>query len=156
MELYTVLVVLVHAALLGIGCWLIVIDVRLHRLPNRIVLPMLGTLAVLAVVDAIATGRADAMIRAACGLLILACFYAMLRLISQGGMGGGDVKLAAVIGLVLGWHGWQVLVVGAVVAFALGALYALLLMLFTEADRSTRIAFGPWMILGAVVGIAGA
>ena len=68
-------------------------------------------------------------------------------------MGGGDVKLAAVIGLVLGWHGWQALAVGAASAFVLGALHALALMASRRADGSTRIAFGPWMITGALIGI---
>jgi leader peptidase (prepilin peptidase)/N-methyltransferase len=92
-------------------------------------------------------------VRAVAGLLILGGFYALLRLISSEGMGGGDVKLAAVIGLVLGWHGWQALAVGAASAFVLGALHATVLMSLRRADRSTRIAFGPWMIVGASLGI---
>jgi leader peptidase (prepilin peptidase)/N-methyltransferase len=68
-------------------------------------------------------------------------------------MGGGDVKLAAVIGLILGWHSWQALAVGAASAFVLGALFSVSLMMLRRADGSTRIAFGPWMILGAILGI---
>lgn len=154
MDLRAVLVAVMHLALLGIGGWLIVIDARTHRLPDRIVLPTLAALAVLVVVDAAVTGRSDALVRAAVGMLILGCFYAVLRLISRSGMGGGDVKLAAVIGLVLGWHGWQALVVGAASAFVLGALYALTLIVLRRADGSTRIAFGPWMIAGALIGVA--
>lgn len=64
------------------------------------------------------------------------------------------MKLAAVIGLVLGWHGWQSLMIGAAAAFVLGALYALVLILLRRADGATRIAFGPWMIAGALLGVA--
>ena len=148
-----VLVALAHGALLGVGGWLIVIDVRSHRLPNRIVLPTLAVLIVLVVIDAVVMGESGASVRALLGMLVLGGFYALLRLISRSGMGGGDVKLAAVIGLVLAWHGWQALVIGAASAFVLASLYALALILLRRADGATRIAFGPWMIVGAVLGV---
>lgn len=156
MDLRLVCVTLVHVALLGIGGWLIVIDIRSHRLPNRIVLPTLAALIMVAAVDAVATGETGPLIRALLGVLILGGFYAVLRVISRSGMGGGDVKLAAVIGLVLAWHGWQALAVGAASAFVLGSLFALVLMLLKRADGATRIAFGPWMIAGALLGVLAA
>ncbi|MBN8206491.1 prepilin peptidase [Microbacterium esteraromaticum] len=153
MSLHSIAVIVVHLALAGIGAWLIVIDARTHRLPNRIVLPTLGALVLLAIIEALATGDGERLVRALLGGLALGAFYAVMHLISRQGMGGGDVKLAAVIGLVLAWHGWQVLVLGAAAAFLLGALYAIVLMLLRRANRHTRIAFGPWMIIGAVLAI---
>lgn len=153
-ELRDVIVVLAHIALAGVGIWLVVIDARTHRLPNRIVLPTLITALVLIGSDALATQRSADLIAALMGMLVLGGFYAVLRATSRGGIGGGDVKLAAVIGLILGWHGWLALAMGAASAFVLGALYALALMALRRADRSTRLAFGPWMIIGAVLGIA--
>ena len=153
MDFRIALIALVHAALIGIGGWLAVIDARSHRLPNRIVLPTLGVLIALAAVDALATGRSAELVRALLGMLILGAFYAVLRGISRAGMGGGDVKLAALIGLVLGWHGWQALEIGAASAFVLGALYAIVLVALRRAHRRTRIAFGPWMIAGALLGV---
>ncbi len=153
MDLRTVAVVTVHLGLFAIACRLVVVDIRTHRLPNRIVLPTLATLIVLGVVDAMVIGESIGLIRAVSGMLILGGFYAALRLLSREGMGGGDVKLAAAIGLVLGWHSWQALAVGAASAFVLGALFALSLMVLRRADGSTRIAFGPWMIVGAILGI---
>lgn len=154
--LHDVIVVLVHIGLVGIGVWLLVIDARTHRLPNRIVLPTLAAVLALAGIDALVTGRSGSLIGGVIGMLVLGGLYAVLRATSRGGIGGGDVKLAAVIGLVLGWHGWQALAVGAASAFVLGALYALVLMATRRAERSTRIAFGPWMIIGAVLGVAAA
>lgn len=153
MSLHSIAVIVVHLALAGIGAWLIVIDARTHRLPNRIVLPTLGALVLLAIIEALTTGDGERLVRALLGGLALGAFYAVMHLISRQGMGGGDVKLAAVIGLVLAWHGWQVLVLGAAAAFLLGALYAIVLMLLRRANRHTRIAFGPWMIIGAVLAI---
>lgn len=153
MDIRLALIALVHIALIGIGGWLIVIDARTHRLPNRIVLPTLACLIVLAVTDAVATGQGTALVRALIGMVILGGFYAVLRGMNRAGMGGGDVKLAAVIGLVLGWQGWQSLAIGAASAFVLGALYALVLILLRRANGATRIAFGPWMIAGALLGV---
>lgn len=147
------LVALAHGALLGIGAWLIAIDLRTHRLPNRIVLLTLAAVIVLVAIDAAATGESSGMVRALLGMLLLGGFYALLRLISRSGMGGGDVKLAAVIGVVLGWHGWPQFVIGAASAFVLGSLYALALILLRRASGATHIAFGPWMIAGAVIGV---
>ncbi|MFJ6530962.1 prepilin peptidase [Microbacterium sp. NPDC091662] len=153
MDIRLALIALVHTALIGVGAWLIVIDIRTHRLPNRIVLPTLASLLVLGAIDALCAGESGPFLRALLGMLLLGGFYAVLRAISRAGMGGGDVKLAAVIGLVLGWHGWQALAIGAAAAFVLGALYALVLILLRRAEGSTRIAFGPWMIAGALVGV---
>lgn len=153
MDIRLSLIVLVHVALLGVGAVLAVIDARTHRLPDRIVLPTLAALPALAAVDALATGEPQSLIRALGGGVVLGGIYAGLRILSRAGLGGGDVKLAAVIGVVLGWHGWTALLIGAASAFVLGALYALALMALRRADRTTRIAFGPWMIAGAILGV---
>ena len=70
------------------------------------------------------------------------------------GMGFGDVKLAAVLGIALGWLGWGPFVVGAFSAFLLGGLFSIALLVIGRAGRKTGIPFGPWMILGAVLAIA--
>lgn len=154
MTLHAAVVLIVHLALVAVGVRLIVVDARTHRLPNRIVLPTLGVLIVLVIVEALVTTDAARMLRALLGALVLGLFYAVMHLASRQGMGGGDVKLAAVIGLVLAWHGWWTMLLGAAGAFVLGALFALVLMLLRKANRSTRIAFGPWMILGAALAIS--
>ncbi|MDT0157563.1 A24 family peptidase [Microbacterium sp. ARD32] len=154
MPFHDVAVLIAHVLLAAIGLWLVIVDARTHRLPNRIVLPTLGALTVLVLAEGLLTGDGGRMLRALLGGLILGVFYAVMHLGSRQGMGGGDVKLAAVIGIVLTWHGWWTLLLGAAGAFVLGALFAIALMLLKRANRSTRIAFGPWMILGAALAIA--
>jgi leader peptidase (prepilin peptidase)/N-methyltransferase len=146
-------VLIVHLGLAVVGLCLIVIDARTHRLPNRIVLPTLGSLILLVMVEALATADVERLVRSLLGALALGAFYAVLRLASKQGMGGGDVKLAAVIGLVLAWHGWSTLLIGAAAAFLFGALHALVLMALRRATRHTRIAFGPWMIIAAALAV---
>ena len=153
MTIHDIVIILVHLALAAVGVWLIVLDAREHRLPNRIVLPVLASLVVLLIADALVLGETARLWRSLLGMLVLTSFYLVLRWASRRGIGGGDVKLAAVVGLLLAWHGWTPLVVGAAAAFVLASLYALGLMAVRRANRQTRIAFGPWMIIGTALGI---
>ena len=62
-------------------------------------------------------------------------------------------KLAAVLGLYLGFLGWGNLLVGAFAAFVFGGVFGLILILARRAGPKTGIPYGPWMILGAWLGI---
>ncbi len=148
--------ILVLLALLwfaGISIALTAIDLDTHRLPDRIVLPSYAVLAALLGLVAALTGAGESAARAAAGAGILFAVYFTLALISPRGMGMGDVKLAGVIGLVLGWFGWAPLAVGALAAFLLGGLAAVVLIVTRRARRTTGIPFGQWMLGGAWVGI---
>lgn len=129
------------------------IDLDTRRLPNVVVLPSLIVLAGLLAAAAVVDSAAISLMRACIGAAALFAFYSALRLARPGGMGGGDVKLSAVIGLVLGWLGWGPLVVGAFAAFVIGGVFGLALLAGRRATRRTAIPFGPWMLAGAWVGI---
>jgi leader peptidase (prepilin peptidase)/N-methyltransferase len=129
------------------------IDIDTHTLPNRIVLPSLAVGLVLLAVASAATGDWGSLLRASAGAAILFTFYLVLALAYPKGMGLGDVKLAAVLGLYLGWLGWGSLLIGAFAAFLLGGIYAIALIISRRATRSSGIPFGPWMLAGAWVGI---
>lgn len=129
------------------------IDLDTHRLPDAIVLPSYPVLAALLGAAAVLTADLDSAARAAAGAGILFALYLTLALISPRGMGMGDVKLAGVLGLMLGWAGWDALAVGALAAFLLGGLVGVTLIVLGRARRSTGIPFGPWMLGGAWVGI---
>lgn len=135
------------------GVALTAIDLDTRRLPDAIVLPSLVVIAVIVAATGFATGDVARPVRAAIGAVVLGGFYLVLRLVRPGGMGGGDVKLAALIGLVLAWQGWGQLVVGAFAAFVLGGVVGVALLVRGRATRRTAIPFGPWMIAGAWVGI---
>ncbi len=139
--------------LAAISIALAAIDLDVHRLPNTIVLPAYLVGGVALTVAAGATGDLESLARAAAGAGMLFAFYLVLALIAPRGMGMGDVKLAGVLGLFLGWFGWDALTVGALAAFLLGGLYGVILILARRARRTTGIPFGPWMLAGAWVGI---
>lgn len=137
----------------SISVVLTLIDLDVHRLPNTIVLPAYPVLFGLFTIACVMGADWENILRAAVGGAGLYVFYAIIRLISPRGMGGGDVKLAGVVGLALGWVGWGALAVGAFAAFVLGGAFGVALILGRRAGRKTAIPFGPWMLVGAWVGI---
>jgi leader peptidase (prepilin peptidase)/N-methyltransferase len=137
----------------AISTALALIDLATKRLPNPIVLPAYVVGAVLLTAAALLQGDPAALGRGAIGAVALGGLYLLLALAKPGGMGMGDVKLAGVLGLFLGWLGWTELIVGGMAAFLLGGVVALSLLAARRVSRSSGIPFGPWMLLGAWIAI---
>jgi len=143
--------------LAAISVALAVIDIDVHRLPDAIVLPSYPVAAVLLALASWDVGvdyDGAALLRAAVGGAALFVLYLALVLAHPRGMGLGDLKLAGILGMYLGWVGWGALAVGAFAAFLLGGVFGIVLMLVGRAGRKTKVPFGPWMLVGAAVGIA--
>ena len=139
--------------LAAVSVALALIDVDTHRLPDRIVLPSYAVAAVLLAGAAILIGQWQQLTMAAIGGATLFAFYFLLAFLRPGGMGLGDVKLAGLLGLFLGWLGWGPLLVGAFAAFFFGGIYGLVLLATRRVNRKSGIPFGPWMLAGAWFGI---
>ncbi len=139
--------------LTAVSIALALIDLDTKRLPNAIVVPALLSGVVLLGAAALVAGDLIALAGAAVGGAGLFVLYLILAVASRGGMGMGDVKLAAVLGLYLGFLGWGNLLVGAFAAFVFGGVFGLLLIIVRRAARKSAIPFGPWMILGAWLGV---
>lgn len=149
-----VLPALLYLAAISVALTLIDIDTK--RLPNAIVLPAYPVaLALLALASWNPGGASDwpALVRALIGAGALYAVYFVAAVVHPSGMGFGDVKLAGVLGLYLGWFGWGALFVGWFAAFLLGGIFSVGLLLTGRAGRKSGIPFGPWMLLGAAVGI---
>ncbi len=147
------LVIVAYLYFAAISIVLTLIDLDTHRLPNSIVLPSYLVAGTLFTIAAWLTGEWGLLLVAGIGMAAMYLFYFLLRAARPGGMGGGDVKLAGVIGIYLGWLGWGALAVGAFAAFLYGGVFGIALMLLRRAGRKTAIPFGPWMILGAWTGV---
>lgn len=139
--------------LAGASIALAAIDLEHHRLPNAIVLPSYAVAALGLGVPALLAGDVERLGTAAAGAGLLFALYFVLWLVWPGGMGMGDVKLAGVLGLYLGFSGWGALAVGAFGAFVLGGLISIALVALKRANRKSGIPFGPWMLGGAWIGI---
>lgn len=142
--------------LAAIAVALAVIDIDTHRLPNAIVLPSYPVgVGLLALASWNPGGPSDwpALGRALIGSAAMYAVYFLLTVVYPAGMGFGDVKLAGVAGLFLGWVGWGAVLVGWFSAFLLGGVFSIGLLVAGRASRKSGIPFGPWLLLGAAVGI---
>ncbi|MGF9647573.1 prepilin peptidase [Pseudarthrobacter oxydans] len=146
---------------------LTVIDVRHHLLPNRIVFPSYAVAGVLLLAAAVFAGAgagagagqgtagslagliAVPALRVVAGAAILWLFYFILRFAYPPGMGFGDVKLAGVLGMYLGYLGWGHLFAGTFLAFLLGGLWSIALLAARRGTLKSSIPFGPFMLAGA-------
>jgi leader peptidase (prepilin peptidase)/N-methyltransferase len=137
----------------GVAVLLGVIDLQHRLLPNRIVVPAIGLGAVLLLIAAVPGGDWSILLRAALGAVVLFAVFLVLALISPGGLGMGDVKLAGLLGLHLGWMGWGALVVGAAAGFIVQALLALVLLAGRRIGLRGELPFGPAMLAGAALAI---
>jgi leader peptidase (prepilin peptidase)/N-methyltransferase len=139
----------------GLGVGLTMIDLDVHRLPDSIVVPSYPIALVLLLIPTVVTGDWGWLLRAVVAAVVLFVLYLVLALASPqgGGLGFGDVKLAGVLGLLLGWLGWGPVIVSVLAAFVIGGFTALILLAAGRVNRSSHIAFGPSMILGAWVAL---
>ena len=137
------------APFLGLLVAISVIDIRTKKIPNRLVYPAVLVAAVVIVVGDLAGGGLNAM-SAAIGFLAYGLGLLIVALIAPKGMGMGDVKLAALIGLVLGSLGLEYVWVAVGVGILLGGVGAIVALLL-GASRKTGIPFGPFLAAGAAV-----
>jgi leader peptidase (prepilin peptidase)/N-methyltransferase len=137
----------------AVGVALAMIDLDVKRLPNVIVLPSYIVALVLLTGAALVQGELSPLLGAVLGMAALFALYFLLALVYPAGMGLGDVKLAGVLGLYLGWLGWAEVVTGAFLGFFFGGLVGMALMVGRRAGRKSQIPFGPFMLVGALAAI---
>ena len=143
----------VALVLAAAGIALAAIDLEHRRLPFVIT----GWTAVLVVLglilDAAVTGLGPAPV-AALSALVWGVLYGGVWLVTSGrGMGLGDVALAPVLGLALGWLGWGASLVALLGGFVVGAVVGAGLMLAGRAARRSQLPHGPAMLVGAGIGL---
>lgn len=131
---------------------LAVVDWRTRLLPSYLIRPSYAVLVVLVLVGAAVTGDTHAVLRAGLGWLVAGGLYAVLWFIYPRGLGFGDVRLAGVLGIALGWVGWGAVLVGVYAGFLLGGVLGGLLSVLRIVERK-GFPFGPFMLIGAVVGL---
>lgn len=132
-----------------LGVQLARIDVAQHLLPNPLVLMLLAGGFLLFLVPGLFNQQADDLLRAVLGAVILFAGYLILGLISPRGIGMGDVKLAAPVGLYLGYLGWGQLLYGGLMGFILNGVVTVLILSRRGRNKAPEVAHGPSM-LGAL------
>lgn len=121
------------------------VDIRTRRIPNELV----AGLAVLALVARAVAERSQLVESVVAGVAVFAVAL-LLASLARGGLGMGDVKLAGALGFVLGKTVLLALVLGTAAGAAAGLA---VLVRRGRAGRGTTIAYGPYLALGAALGI---
>ena len=140
---------LFFAALLAIS----MIDLEHYIVPNRIVYPTLFAAVPLLAVAALLDGTWGALGTALLGALAAGTGLLVIHLISPRGMGFGDVRLAVVLGLFLGWIDLAHVALGLFLGFLLGAVGGVGLIALRLKRRKDHVPFAPFLALGAVVAV---
>lgn len=135
-----------YLVLAVIGVQLARIDILHHLLPDRLVLPLLGAGLLLLTFPAAVAGDAGSLLRGIAGAVTLFILYLIMGLTSGNGIGMGDVKLAAPLGLYLGYLGWSQLFYGGALGFVAGGLASLVLVLKNRGNKPKEVPYGPSML----------
>ncbi|WGL50436.1 A24 family peptidase [Nocardioides sp. BP30] len=145
----------VIALLMPVLILLAVVDWRTRLLPRLVVLPVTAVLVVLALVEWLVGRETDVLVRTLVAGLVARSVFWVLWFIRRAGMGFGDVRLAALLGLVLGRLGWNHWLLGLYGGLVLFGVFGLTLTIVRR-DRATlkrAYPFGPFMIGGTLLGV---
>ena len=148
----TVPAVLVGAAVavwLVAGVRLAVTDLRTGLLPTRVIWPTAAAVWVLYAAASLAEGEPAGLVGAAVGAAACGALLAAVHLAHPPAMGFGDVRLSVLNGLLCGWWGWQIALVGLAAGFALALPEALIVL--ARHGRSASRPLGPYLVAGAAV-----
>ena len=137
----------------GVGSWLIFIDWRTRLLPYVVVAPTyLATLALVGL-GALLLRDVHVFVDALVANIVVYVIFRVLHWIARGAFGFGDVRLSGVLAAALGALGANEVMVGMYAGFLLGAVFGLVLSRLKIVDPKAY-AFGPYMVVGAVIGAA--
>lgn len=132
-----------------------VVDWRTRLLPRVVVLPATGVLVLLAALESAITRETHLLVRALVGMLVARSFFWLLWLVRRAGMGFGDVRLAALVGLVLARVSWSAWILGLYGGLLVFSLYGIGLAVVRRDMRTLRrhMPYGPFMVLGLYLGV---
>ena len=134
---------------------LVLIDIKLYRLPNAITYSAGLAVALIATGQALLTGDWTAWgIAMLCGIVPSGMLF-LLAVFSRGGMGLGDVKLAMVLGWASGMFGVKATLTAFVIAFLVGGVYAVGLLVTKRGSAKRAIPFGPFLLAGFWIAFLG-
>ena len=126
------------------------IDITTHRLTRSVTMRAAFLGGPLLSIAAIANNHPGKIGVMAISFTATLLTFMTLSFVSKRGIGAGDVRLAAVVAMFLGYLGATYVFQGLALSFMLGGVVALLLLISRKANRNTRIAFGPYICIGAM------
>ena len=129
------------------------IDLRTQRLPREITYTTIVMSAPILAVAALAGDEPQRILGMLLGALVATGIMGLIHVAARGGMGDGDVRLAPLLGLHLGWLNPGIVPVGLFFGFLLGAVVGVAIMATHRGDRRTAVPFGPFLAAGTVLAV---
>ncbi len=149
-----VLPLLAYGWITAVGIALAIVDIAVHRLPDRLTALLAGGAATILSIEALTTKAGNQIVGVLLTGLGASLAYLVVSLITSGGVGLGDAKLAFGLGLTTGWKGWTTTVSAMTLGLVLTGLTATVLLILKRTGRKDSIPHGPFMLLAAVIAIA--
>jgi leader peptidase (prepilin peptidase)/N-methyltransferase len=140
-----------YLATVGVALTLIDFDVR--RLPDSVILPSYIVTVVLLMPAGAAAADWHAAVRALAGMVALLALFFALAMAYPNGLGFGDVKLAGLIGLYLGWLSWSALLLTALGSLLLAGTIGTTAVVTKHGTRSLAVPIGPCLVGAAVLAL---
>lgn len=135
----------------AVGVLLAAVDLACLRLPDPVVGVLLAVVAVVLPAAAFVSADPGRLGRAALAGTLCFALHLAFALLPGRPLGPGDVKLAGVLGLLLGWLGWPAVWLGLALPHLLNGPVALYLLITRRAGRRTALPFGPALLTGALL-----
>ncbi|CAN5509808.1 hypothetical protein BH11ACT8_BH11ACT8_26800 [soil metagenome] len=145
-------VLLVLLPLVPVGVLLAVVDWCTQLLPKAAIVPTYALAIATCLVTAAIEGRPHWLLGALIGWAVIGGIYFVFWFVYPPGLGYGDVRLAGILGIVLGFLGYRAASTGLLLGLIIGGVGGALLTLLRVVDRR-NVPFGPFMLVGAWVGV---
>ncbi len=147
-------VVLISFCMMGAALVALVwIDLHTFRLPREITYTAIVLCAPVLVIAAIVNDEPERIWQSALGAGIALAIMGLICVASRGGMGDGDVRLAPLLGMHLGYLNPGIVPIGLFLGFLLGAVVGVAAMALGSAGRKTALPFGPFLAAGTVLAV---
>lgn len=138
-----------HLGLVGLAIPIALIDLRDHRLPDRLTLPLWGGSALVAL-----AAERDVALHGMLSSALVVLFLLLAAEWPGRPLGYGDVKLGGGLALQLGWYGLEWAWWGLALGVFFGGIWALGALVMGKIGPGGQIPFGPWLLAGALVALA--
>lgn len=150
-----------HLVLFGVSLLFSVIDIERYLIPNRLLVPALYASGILMAVSSLVSGSPIELVRAVAGAVLFFVVMLVFHLLYPAGMGLGDVKLAFLLGLFLGWAGTSIGPALRLTMFGLffGALFGSIIgaiVLLVVRRKGAFFPYGPSLCAGTLVTLVAA
>lgn len=144
-----------HSLVFGVLCAALIvitfIDIDYQIIPDAITLPgiLIGIVAGSFIVpDPFLRSTLLGFRNSVMGFLVGGGLFYLIAVVSRGGMGGGDIKMMAMVGALMGWKSVLLTIF---LGSLTGAVFGIFLMVTKGKGRKTKIPFGPFLALGTLV-----